>query len=66
MSFNTGGQIVYLTAPTKTSDPHAVQASHGMMSVFTTVPSGDTVEATSPEGVGTVVPEPLIGGRIVG
>ena len=64
MSFNTGGHIIYLEQPKKTFLPHAIQAAHGSITVFTTVPAdGDPVE---PEGAGTLVPEPLIGGRIVG
>jgi len=64
MSFNSGGHVVYLTEPKNTSQHHAITQANGSLLVFGAVPAdGDPVE---PEGVGTIVPEPLIGGRIVG
>jgi hypothetical protein len=65
MSFNTGGHAVYLTGPKKLSAPNALGESNGSILVFTTVPS-DADPETLPESTGTLVPAPLIGGRVVG
>ena len=66
MSFNTGGHVVYLTQPDKASQPHAISESNGSLLVFTAVPSSGADLDAPQDAQGTLVPEPLIGGRIVG
>lgn len=64
MSFNTNGHVVYLTNPNKSSPSHALVESNGLLTVFSTVPSGEDLSEL--ESSATVVPEPLVRGRVVG
>lgn len=65
MSFVTGGHAIYTTSPNKASASHVIQEANGSLLVFTVVPS-DADPETLPQAIGSLVPEPLIGGRIVG
>ena len=66
MSFSTGGHVVYMTEPNKNSSPHALQVANGSLTVFTEVPSSGADADAPLETTGTLFPEQVISGRIVG
>lgn len=66
MSFNTGGHVVYLTEPQKTSAVHTTSEANASLVVFTTVPAGGTDADPSEQILGSIYPEGAVSGRIVG